>query len=94
MKFINTHVTGVPKGEERERGRDLFEEIIAEKLSDLGKKEASQSRSPRESQSGHPKRTAPRHSVIKMSEIQRENIKSSKGKATRCTQGNSLKAIS
>lgn len=38
MKFINTHVTGVPKGEERERGRDLFEEIIAEKLSDLGKK--------------------------------------------------------
>ena len=39
IKCTNTHVIGVPKGEEREKGPEkIFEDIIAEKFSNMGKK--------------------------------------------------------
>ena len=38
MKCTNMHITGVPEGEEKEKGPEkIFEEIIAEKFPNMGK---------------------------------------------------------
>ena len=39
IKHTNIHIIGIPEGEEREKGAEkIFEEIIAENFSNLGKK--------------------------------------------------------
>ena len=43
IKRNNIHITGVPEGEEREKGPDrIFEEIIVENFPNMGKEIASQ----------------------------------------------------
>ena len=67
----NIHIIGVPEEEEREKGiESVFEEIIAENFPQLRKEivpwtmEAHRSPNTRD-----PRRTTPRHIIIKMSEI-------------------------
>ena len=43
IKHTNTHITGVPEGEEREKMPDkIFEEIIAEHFPSMGKEALTQ----------------------------------------------------
>ena len=43
MKCTNMHITGVPEGEEKEKGPEkIFEEIIAEKFPNMGKEIVNQ----------------------------------------------------
>ena len=43
IKCTNIHIIGVPEGEEREKGpENMFEEIIAENFSNMGKETVTQ----------------------------------------------------
>ena len=43
VKHTNIHITGVPEGEEREKGTEnIFEEIIAENFPNMGKEPLTQ----------------------------------------------------
>ena len=53
IKYTNIDIKGVPEGEEREKRLDkIFEEIIAENFTSMGKEIVNQSRKHRESQRG------------------------------------------
>lgn len=77
--------------EERKKTEKVFGDIVAENFpKDIKVQEAQ-----RVLNRINPKRTTPRHILIKMAEIKdKENIKSSKGKLTSYIQENSHKAIS
>ena len=89
---------GVPERENREKGaEDVLEDIIAVNFPSLGKETNIQvQEAQRVPNRINPKRTTPRHTVIKMAKIKDKErlLKSSKGKATSYIQGNSHKAIS
>ena len=42
VKHTNTHIIGVPEGEERERDKKIFEEIIAKNFLNTGKEPLTQ----------------------------------------------------
>ena len=43
VKHTNIHITGVPEGEEREKGTEkIFQEIIAKNFSNMGKEPLTQ----------------------------------------------------
>ena len=74
IKHTNTHITGVPEGEEREKGPEkIFEEIIAENFPSMGKETLTQvedkQRIPHRI---NPKRNTARHILIKMTKIKYE----------------------
>ena len=62
IKYSNICIIGVPEREKE--AENIFEDIIAENFHNLGKKTDIQVRKHRESQTGSPKRTTPRHIVI------------------------------
>ena len=93
IKYTNSHITGVPGGEERETDRELFEDIITRNFPILDI-QISRSRKHKVLNSINSRRTIPRYTVIKRAKIKdKENIKSSKGKATHTIQRNSHKTI-
>ena len=93
IKYTNIHITGVPGGEERETDRELFEDIITRNFPILDI-QISRSRKHKVLNRINSRRTIPRYTVIKRAKIKdKENIKSSKGKATHTIQRNSHKTI-
>ena len=93
IKYTNIHITGVPGGEERETDRELFEDIITRNFPILDI-QISRSRKHKVLNRINSRRTIPRYTVIKRAKIKdKENIKSSKGKATHTLQRNSHKTI-
>ena len=53
IKRNNIHITGVPEGEEREKGpKKIFEEMIVENFPNMGKEIATKSRKCRGSHTG------------------------------------------
>ena len=72
MKCNNTHITGIPEGEEEEQGiENLFEKVIMEDFPNLMREKVTQiqeSQSP--NQVENPKRPTARHIIIKMAKFQ------------------------
>ena len=75
--------------------KNIFEDIIAESFPNLGKETNIQVQETQRVQNRiNPKRISPRYTAIKRANIKdKENIKSSKRKATSYIKGNSHKAI-
>ena len=71
----------------------ILEEIIVENFPKMGKEITPKSKKPRESQQNKPKVEHPKKHInqINKDQTQRTNIKSSKGKTTNNTQGDSHK---
>ena len=67
----NIHITGVPEGEEREKGPEkIFEEIIVENIPNMAKERATQvQEAQRVPYRINPKRNTLRHIVIKLAKI-------------------------
>ena len=66
IKHTNICIIGALEGEEKEEGAEnLFEEIIAENLPNLERKQISKSRKHKM----NPERHTPRHIVIKMAKV-------------------------
>ena len=71
ITHTNTHIIGVPEGEEREKGPEkIFEEIIAENFPNMGKEIVNQvQEAQRVPGRINPRRNTPRHIVIKPTKI-------------------------
>ena len=93
------------EGEERDRkkrAKNLFKEIIAKSFSNILERQKKEEdiqvqETQRISNKIKPKRSTPRHIIIKMAnkkKRQRENLKSRKIKTASYVQGNSQRAIS
>ena len=85
IKHNNICITGVPEGEEREKGPEkVFEEIIVKNFPNMGREIATQvQEAQRVPYRINPRRNMPRHIVIKLAKIKhRKFIESSKGKMT------------
>ena len=66
IMHTNMHIAEIPEGEEREKGvENIFEDVIGEILSNLGKKTNIQVQEAQRV----PKKTTTRHTVIKMAKI-------------------------
>ena len=66
IKHINIHIIGVPEREEREKEHyKIFDEIVSENFTNLGKKIVIQFRKYKVPYRINPKRNTPRHIVIK-----------------------------
>ena len=71
IKCNNLHITGVPEGEEREKGPEkIFEKIIVENFPNMGKEIATQvQEAQRVPYRINSRRNMPRHILIKLSKI-------------------------
>ena len=98
IKHTNSQIIGIPEEEEKEKGSEkIFEEIIVEKIPNMGKEIATEvQEAQRVPYRLNLRRNTPRHILIKLTKIKfkEKNIKSSKGKATNKIQGNPQKVIS
>ena len=76
IKCSNIHIIGVSEGKEREKeAKNLSEDIIAENFPNLGKETNIQAEdSQRIPNKLDPKRTTPRHIVIKMEKLKIKGI--------------------
>ena len=94
MKCSNIRIIVVPEEEDKKKDHEkILEEIIVEHFPKMGKEIVTLSKKPRESQTGKPKAKHPKTHInqINKDQTQRTNIKSSKGKTTNNTQGDSHK---
>ena len=94
MKRPNIRIIGVPEEEDKKRDHEkILEEIIIENFPKMGKEIITQvQETQRVPNRINPRRNTPRHSnQINKDQTQRTNIKSSKGKTTNNTQGNTHK---
>ena len=84
IKRSNIRIIGVPGEEEKKNGyENIFEEIIVENFPNMEKKIVNQvQEAQRVPYRINPRRTMPRHILIKLTKTKRKNIKSHKGKAT------------
>ena len=91
VKCSNIQVIGIPEEEDRKKGHEkILEEIIVEKIPKMGKEIVTQVQKNAESlKQDKPKVKQPKTHINQINEnqTQRENIKSSKGKATNNAQG-------
>ena len=89
VKYSNIQIVGVPEEEDRKKGHEkILEEIIVENFPKMGREIVTQvQETQRVPNRINPRQNNPRHILIK----QRTNIKSSKGKTTNNTQGDSHK---
>ena len=71
IKCTNTHIIGVPEGEEREKGPEkIFEEIIAQNFLNVGKEKANQVHEALRVPSRiNPRRNTLRHTAVKQRKI-------------------------
>ena len=71
IKHNNIRIIGVPEGEEREKGPEkIFEEILVKNFPNMGKEIATQvQEAQRVPYRINPRRTTPRHILIKLGKI-------------------------
>ena len=97
IKCTNIRIIGVPEDEKKKGTEKIFEEIIVENFTNMGKEIVNQVQ---EAQilpyRINPRRNTPRHILFKLSKIKYKEkiLKSSKGKATNNIQGNPHKVNS
>ena len=97
IKHYNIRIIGVPEEEDKKKDHEkILEEIIVENFPKMGKEIITQvQETQRVPNRINPRRNTPRHiniiNQINKDQTQRTNIKSSKGKTTNNTQGNSHK---
>ena len=95
VKRPNIRVIGVPGEEDKKKDHEkILEETIVEKLPKMGKEIITQvQETQRVLNRINPSQSTPRHILIKLTKIKQKekNIKSSKGKITNNTQGDSHK---
>ena len=95
VKCSNIQIIGVPEEEDKKKGHEkILEEIIVEKFPKMWKEIITQvQETQRVPNRINPRRNTPRHiniiNQINKDQTQRTNIKSSKGKTTNNTQGDS-----
>ena len=81
LKHNNTHIIGIPEGEEEEQGiENLFEKVMMENFPNLKRKKVTQAQeAQRVPIKRNQKRPTSRHIIIKMAKFQlTENLKGSK----------------
>ena len=95
MKSSNIRIIGVPEEEDRKKYHEkILEEIIVENFPKMEKEIITQvQETQRVSNRINTRQNTPRHMLIKLTKIKHKetNIKSSKGKTTNNTQGDSRK---
>ena len=93
MKRPNIRIIGVPEDDKKKDHEKILEEIIGENFPIMGKEIVTHvQETQRVPNRINPRENNSRHILIKSTKIkQRTNIKSSKGKTTNNSQGNSLK---
>ena len=98
IKCTNIRIIGAPEEDEKKKvSEKIFEEIIVENFPNIGKEIVNQvQEAQRVPYRINPRRNTPRHILIKLTKIKykEKNITSSKGKATKTTQGNPHKVNS
>ena len=96
IKHTNIQIIAVPEEEKKKGTEKIFEEIIIENFSNMGKEIVNQVQEvQRVPYRINPRRNMPRHILIKLSKIKyKKHIKSSKGKATNNIKGNPHKVNS
>ena len=85
IKCTNIQMIGVPEEEEEQKKcyEKIFEEIIVENFPNMEKEIVNQvQEAQRVPYRINPRRTMPRHILLKLTKTKRKNIKSHKGKAT------------
>ena len=82
IKCTNIRITGVPEGEEREKGPEkIFEEIIGENIPNMGKEIVIQVQAAQKVPGRiNPRRNTPRHTVIKLTKIKDKVLKATREK--------------
>ena len=94
MKRSNIRIIGVPEEEDKKKDHEkILEEIIVENFPKMGKEIITQVQETQSSKQDKPKEKHPKTHInqINKNQTQRTNIKSSKGKTTNNTQGDSHK---
>ena len=94
VKCPNIQIIGVPEEEDKKKDHEtILEEIIVENFPKMGKEIATQVQETQSPKQDKPKAKHPETYINQIIEdqTQRANIKSSKGKATNNTQGDSHK---
>ena len=94
VKCPNIRIIGVPEEENKKKDHEkILEEIILENFPNMGEEIITQvQETQRVPNRINPRRNTPRHiNQINKDQTQRTNIKSSKGKTTNNTQGDSHK---
>ena len=94
VKCPNIRIIGVPEEEGKKKDHEkILEETIVEKFPKMGKEIATQVQETQSPKQDKPKAKHPKTYInqIDKDQTQRINIKSSKGKTTNNTQGDSLK---
>ena len=82
VKCTNLHITGIPEGEEREKGiENVFEEIMAENIPNLKKETDTQVQEvQRVPNKMNPNRSIPRYTIIKMVKVKERILKAAREK--------------
>ena len=94
VKCPNIRIIGVPEKEDKKKGHEkILEEITVENFPKMGKEIVTQVQETQSPNQDKPKVKHPKTHINQISkdQIQRTNIKSSKGKTTNNTQGDSQK---
>ena len=93
MKHPNIRIIGVPEEEDKKKDHEkILEEIIVEHFPKMGKEIITQvQETQRVPNRINPRRNTPRHILIKLTKIKPKEQKSSKGKTTNNTRGDSHK---
>ena len=94
MKRSNIQIKVVPEEEDKKKDHEkILEEIIVENFPKMGKEIITQVQETQSSKQDKPKEKHPKTHInqINKDQTQRTNIKSSKGKTTNNTQGDSHK---
>ena len=96
MKWNNIHIIGIPEREESEQGiENPFEEIMTKNFSRLVKEKVTQFQElQRVSIKRNPKRTTPRHVIIKMTKFKDKDRILKAAREKQLPQGCSNKTIS
>ena len=95
-KCANILITGMPEGEEEQETENLFEEIMKENFPNLVKEiDIQVQETQRVPKKLGPKRTTPRHIIIKMSKVKdKERILKASREKQSYLQRNSRKTVS
>ena len=94
IKCPNIRIIGIPEEEDKKKDREkILEEIIVENFPKMGKEIITQVQETQSPKQDKPKAKHPKIHINSINKVQtqRTNIKSSKGKTTNNTQGNSHK---
>ena len=93
IKRSNIQIIGVPEEEDKKKDHEKILEIIVENFPKMGKEIATQVQETQSPKQDKPKAKHPKTHInqINKDQIQRTNIKSSKGKITNNAQGDSHK---